>query len=78
MLRHDVVEACAQGKFHVYPVRTVDEGIALLTGVPAGERDDEGLFPDNTINQRVEVKLLVFAEQARVFGAPPEAAKEDA
>ena len=76
MLRHDVVEACAQGKFHVYPVRTVDEGIELLTGVPAGERDDEGLFPDNTINQRVEVKLLVFAEQARVFGAPPEAAKE--
>ena len=76
MLRHDVVEACAQGKFHVYPVRTVDEGIELLTGVPAGERDDEGLFPDNTINQRVEVKLLVFAEQARAFGVPPEAAKE--
>ena len=78
MLRHDVVEACAQGKFHVYPVHTVDEGIELLTGLPAGERDDEGLFPDNTINQRVEVKLLVFAEQARVFGAPPEAGKEDA
>jgi lon-related putative ATP-dependent protease len=78
MLRHDVVEACAQGKFHVYPVRTVDEGMELLTGVPAGERDAEGLFPDNTINQRVEVKLLVFAEQARAFGAPPEAAKEDA
>ncbi|HYA38005.1 MAG TPA: ATP-binding protein [Candidatus Methylomirabilis sp.] len=77
MLRHDVVEACAQGKFHVYPVRTVDEGIELLTGLPAGERDAEGLFPDNTINQRVEVKLLVFAEQARAFGAPPEAAKED-
>ncbi|MGE5240416.1 MAG: Lon protease family protein [Bacteroidota bacterium] len=77
MLRHDVVEACAQGKFHVYPVTTVDEGIELLTGVAAGERDDEGLFPDDTINQRVEVKLLVFAEQARAFGAPPEAAKED-
>ncbi len=77
MLRHDVVEACAQGKFHIYPVRTVDEGIELLTGVSAGERDDEGLFPDNTINQRVEVKLLVFAELARAFGAPPEAGKED-
>ena len=77
MLRHDVVEACAEGKFHVYPVRTVDEGIELLTGLPAGERDAEGLFPDNTINQRVEVKLLVFAEQARAFGALPEAAKED-
>jgi len=76
MLRRDVVEACAQGKFNVYPVRTVDEGIELLTGVPAGERDDQGLFPDNTINQRVEVKLLVFAEQARAFGAPLEAGKD--
>ena len=47
----------------------------MLTGVSAGQRDDQGLFPDNTINQRVEVKLLVFAEQARAFGAPLEAGK---
>ncbi len=76
MLRHDLVEACAQGKFHVYPVHTVDEGIELLTGIPAGERDDQGLFPDNTINQRVEVKLLVLAEQARAFGTPLETGKD--
>ncbi len=75
MLRHDVVEACAQGKFHVYPVRTVDEGIELLTGLPAGERDANGLFPDGTINQRVEVKLLILAEQARVFAVQLEAEK---
>lgn len=67
MLRHDVVEACSAGKFHVYPVSTIDEGIELLTGLPAGERDANGLFPDGTINQRVEVKLIVFAEQARAF-----------
>jgi lon-related putative ATP-dependent protease len=78
MLRRDVVAACAQGKFHVYPVRTVDEGIELLTGIPAGERDAEGLFPDGTINQRVELKLLMYAEQARAFGAPPETGKEPA
>jgi len=75
MLRHDVVEACAQGKFHVYPVRTVDEGIELLTGLPAGERDANGLFPDGTINQRVEVRLLVLAEQARIFSLQLEAEK---
>jgi predicted ATP-dependent protease len=71
MLRQDVVEACAQGKFHVYPVSTIDEGIELLTATPAGERDENGLFPDGTINQRVEVKLMVLAEQARLFGAAP-------
>jgi lon-related putative ATP-dependent protease len=76
MLRDDVVEAVAQGKFHVYPVRTVDEGIALLTGMPAGERDDNGLYPEGTINQRVEVRLLVLAEQARAFAAPPEAGNQ--
>jgi predicted ATP-dependent protease len=71
MLRQDVVEACTQGKFHVYPVSTIDEGIELLTATPAGERDESGLFPDGTINQRVEIRLMVLAEQARLFGAAP-------
>jgi predicted ATP-dependent protease len=76
MLRRDVVEAVAQGKFHIYPVRAVDEGIELLTGLPAGQRDENGLFPDGTINQRVEVKLLILAEQARAFATPLEVEKE--
>ncbi|MBI5612303.1 MAG: AAA family ATPase [Gammaproteobacteria bacterium] len=69
MLRRDVIEACAAGKFHVYPVTTIDEGIELLTGMPAGERDANGLFPDATVNQRVEVRLMVMAEQARSYSA---------
>ncbi|HEY5682111.1 MAG TPA: ATP-binding protein [Sulfuricaulis sp.] len=76
MLRRDVVEAVAQGKFHIYPVSAVDQGIELLTGLPAGERDENGLFPDSTINQRVEVRLLTLAEQARAFATPLEARKE--
>ena len=56
MLREDVVEAVAQGKFGVYPVRTVDEGIAYLTGLSA-----------ETINARVEQRLSDFAERARAF-----------
>ncbi len=72
MLRADVVEACAAGKFHIYPVATIDEGIAVLTGLPAGERDEKGLFPDGSLNQRVELRLLVLAEMARVYAAPSE------
>jgi len=70
MLRHDVVEAAAAGKFHVYPVTTVDEAIALLTGVPAGERDAAGQFPEGSVNRRVEERLIVLAEKARKFGIP--------
>lgn len=76
MLRRDVVEAVAQGKFHIYPVSTVDQGIELLTGLPAGVRDENGLFPDGSINQRVEVRLLILAEQARAYAAPLEVGKD--
>lgn len=68
MLREDVVESCAQGRFAVYPIRTIDEGITLLTGHPAGERDDAGHYPDGTINNLVETKLQLYAETLRRFG----------
>ena len=73
MLRQDVIEACEQGKFHVYPVTTVDEGIELLTGIAAGARDGDGRFPEGSINRRVEERLAILAELARVYAAPPEA-----
>jgi lon-related putative ATP-dependent protease len=72
MLRDDVVEACAQGKFHLYPVTTIDEGIALLTGMPSGERDAEGRFPEDSINRRVEERLAVLAELARAYAVTAE------
>ncbi len=50
MLRPDVVEAVEQGKFHVFAVSSIDEGIEVLTGTPAGERDHEGQYPPSTIN----------------------------
>jgi lon-related putative ATP-dependent protease len=70
MLRQDVIEAVRNGQFRIYPVTTIDEGIEILTGVPAGTRDANGLFPDGTINQRVEVRLLTMSELARLYGAP--------
>jgi lon-related putative ATP-dependent protease len=67
MLRRDVVEAVAAGRFQVYPVTTIDEGIEILTGVPAGSRDAGGQFPAGTINFRVEQRLAGFAERTRAF-----------
>jgi predicted ATP-dependent protease len=65
MLRSDVVEAVAAGTFSVYAMETVNQGIELLTGLAAGERGADDRFPDGTINQKVEARLLAMAAQAR-------------
>jgi lon-related putative ATP-dependent protease len=57
MLRPDVVRVVEEGRFHVYAVRHVDEGIALLTGLPAGERGADGKYPEGSVNARVETRL---------------------
>lgn len=67
MLRNDVVEAAASGQFHLFPVQTIDQGIELLTGIPAGEPDAEGNFPPESINGRVVACLTRLAEQAQAF-----------
>jgi predicted ATP-dependent protease len=67
MLRRDVVDAVKEAKFRVYSVRTIDEGIELLTGVPAGARDGDGRFPPDSINGKVEAKLTAYAEAVRRF-----------
>jgi len=67
MLRKDVVEAAAAGKFHIYPVRTIDQGAEILTGVPAGERSREGAYPAGTINFLVDQKLLEVAQKMKAF-----------
>ena len=61
MLRADVVAACAAGQFAVYPIRNIDEGIALLTGMNAGARGADGHFPEGTLNRLVEDRLVQFA-----------------
>lgn len=71
MLREDVVEAVAAGQFHIYPVSTVDEGISILTGLPAGERGPDGRFPEGTVNRRVDDALRDLAVRLRNFGKPP-------
>ena len=64
MLREDVADAVAAGQFHIYPVRTIDEGIELLTGIPAGERvAPDGAYPPDSINGRIEGRLRELAEK---------------
>jgi lon-related putative ATP-dependent protease len=74
MLRHDVIDAVEEGRFHIYPVETVDEGIEILTGVPAGERGPDGNYPEGTINYEVEERLGELAEKRSEFG---KSAKEE-
>jgi predicted ATP-dependent protease len=69
MLRRDIVEAVKDAKFRIYPVRTIDEGIEILTGVPAGERDQSGNFPPGTINDRIVKRLTEFTEEHIAFAA---------
>jgi predicted ATP-dependent protease len=74
MLRGDLVEAVAAGQFRIYAVSTIDEGIEILTGYPAGVRDDRGKFKEGTINYLVESRLKEFAEGLRRFGKEEEPA----
>ena len=67
MLRKDVTEACAAGRFAVYPIATLNEGIALLTGLSAGVRDADGTYPPGSVNRRVEDRLRAFASIRRNF-----------
>ena len=63
MLRQDVVEAVRHRQFNIYAVETVDQGMELLTGVPAGEREPDGKFSEGSVNARVEARLITFAEK---------------
>ena len=62
MLREEVVEAVREGLFHLWPVRTIDEGIEVLSGVPAGARGADGAFPEGTVHHRVDQRLAELAE----------------
>ena len=67
MLRKDVVEAIDKEKFHIYAVKTIDEGIKILTGVKAGEKNKDGKYPPETVNYLVDKKLAEFAEKWRRY-----------
>ncbi|WP_371059454.1 Lon protease family protein [Rhodosalinus sp. 5P4] len=71
MLRDEVVEAVRAGEFRVIPVSRVDEGVGILTGTPAGTRGEDGEFPPESVNGRVDAALRRFAEARRAFVRAP-------
>ncbi|MFC1911883.1 AAA family ATPase [Chloroflexota bacterium] len=70
MLRAEVVEAVQQGKFHIYAVKTIDEGIEVLTGVEAGKKRKSGTYPENSINYRIDKQLKEMAAKLKTFYGP--------
>jgi lon-related putative ATP-dependent protease len=70
MLKEELIEAVKEGKFAIYPARTIDEGIEFLTGVPAGELQPDGSYKEGTVNYRVNKRLQEMAEMAREFQLP--------
>jgi len=72
MLRSDVVAAVKDGKFHVYPVKSIDEGIEILTGVEAGAADADGNYPPDTVHGLVDAELQRLAKGLKAFSVPGE------
>jgi len=72
MLKKEVVNAVKEGKFHIFPVRTIDEGIEILTGVEAGKRMEDGRYPEGTIHYLVDDKLRKMADLLRLYAVPAE------
>lgn len=68
MLRKDVIDAVQKGQFHIYSVKTIDEGIEILTDTPAGEKQADGTYPEGSINYLVNEKLKELAQGLKAFG----------
>ena len=76
MLRQDVCQAVAEGNFHIYHVRTIDEGIEILTGISAGELQDDGSYPEDSVHGRVLARLKEIAANLKEHKKDGEAQNE--
>ena len=70
MLNEQVVEAVRQGKFHIYPVSTIDEGMEILTGVNAGQLKSDGTYDPGTVNYRVNKRLAEMTQRMAALAGP--------
>lgn len=72
MLKQEIIDAVEQGRFSIWAVSHVDEGLEILTGMPTGQRLDDGSWPEGSVNDLVNKRLLRMAETVRTFGRPEE------
>lgn len=77
MLREDVRRAVEDGNFNIYAVSHIDQGIEILTGIAAGKRQEDGTFPEGTINHKVVTKIEEIARRQRKFSTPLKSSTED-
>lgn len=75
MLKPEVVDAVRRGEFHLWAVSTIDQGLEILTGVPAGEREEDGTFPPESLNARIDLRLTAMAVTAARYGSLQEIAE---
>jgi lon-related putative ATP-dependent protease len=68
MLKKEVAQAVSEGKFHIWPITNVDEGIEILTGIAAGEQSEDRTYPEGTVHYLVDQRLDNFAEKLKEFG----------
>jgi lon-related putative ATP-dependent protease len=68
MLKQEVVDAVREGKFHIWPISTVEEGIEILTGMEAGTLQSDGTYPQGTLFRKVDERLVELAEIVKRFG----------
>ncbi len=76
MLRKDVVQAVSEGSFHIYPVKTIDQGISILTGVEAGEQLEAGRFKEGSVNDLVDKKLQELGKRIKEYEGGGDESKE--
>ncbi len=77
MLAEDIITAVADGQFHIWPVTTINEGIELLTGIAAGEMDEDGDYPERTIHAMVQDRLSQLAQDLKSSGDDKDSDKEE-
>ena len=70
MLKQEVVDSVSKGKFHIYSIKTINEGIEILTGIKAGKKQKSGAFPKDTLNYLVDQELQRLAKSWKTFSAP--------
>ncbi|WP_432735600.1 AAA family ATPase [Maridesulfovibrio sp. FT414] len=77
MLRKEVLDAVREGKFHIWSVENIEQGIEILTGLPAGQKDAEGKYPEESIYGKVNARLVELAEGLKNFGSDNDDEKDD-
>jgi predicted ATP-dependent protease len=72
MLKQEVIDSVKGGQFHIWPISTVEQGIEILTGVEAGERQPDGTYPEGTLFSKVDERFLEIAEIVKKFAKEEE------